>query len=295
MNLDNLYISAYIENLCFRFSSTEQDSPEQTLLNDLKSILPPEKFKEVSDFSRCIRDFRNTYNDDIHPEDARKQIEDYEKAIDLSGLSDRYKFRLYDDLLSYFEKENQFSSYYIFILNKKIKTIPSQNDNALVIAAKQAIRARHSVPDNLYLSTLQKIYNRLEVKTKLPRAEMLGIVIKLDKQNKPYVVPINKMEKDDIRKRCHIIQTILKTPLSSEDKISLAEEAIALATKTPFSRAENFRIKRDMHQLLEREYRLMDAPEQALKHYQETLRWQNNIDLSMEKGYTRSGKIYNYK
>ena len=291
MNLDNLYISAYIENLCFQFDGTKEDSEAQKIFKELKylDILEQKDFDELSAFNFNVRAFRHAYNSDTPPEDAQNVIDKYEKSIDDSGLPNRYKLKLYSDLLDYFEKNKTFPGQYFSILSKQISLLEYGDDAALNRIVMQAVIAHRSTSKEVYLKTLQRAYNKYGNKVLFPKRESdLKIKMSPNRKGKSEPTSVEKISKEDLRGRIYVIQDILKnSDLTAAEKISLALEAIALATKTPFHRTKNFEIKRDMSLLIAREYKSGNRLDLAGKYEAEADRWQRSINNAMDKGYER--------
>ncbi|MBP5352632.1 MAG: hypothetical protein J6Y91_02570 [Alphaproteobacteria bacterium] len=294
MKLTSLYASGYIENLCSGFEDGREETENTLLLEDIKTLSPSE-FKDLKDFSDKIYAFRSIYNDEIPVEKTAKEVENYEAAIDDAALSDKNKIKLYGDLLTYYERERAFSPHYFAVLDKNIALIPDKDDGQLVQASWRAIHAHRGVSRGLYLRTLQRAYNKFKNKTMFPRRDMLGLTMAKSKRGKFSMVPPAKLTKDQAKERFDVIQDIFKTPLSSDEKIALAEEVIELATKTPFARSKNFEIKRDMNLLIVKELEKSGRENDAGKYRREASRWQRNIELAMDKGYERSGRDFDYK
>ena len=294
MNLDNLYISAYIENVCFSPDGVQNGSKSQELLQELKTVAPKE-FKEVESFNQNVRAFEEMYaSDEDYPNEAQI-IAQYENSIDKSELPNKYKLKLYDNLASYYEKNRMFSKHYFAILDKKIALLEPGDDTNLNIIARCAIIARRSVPKEVYLTTLQRAYNKCSNKYFFPRREdELKIKFSLNsKEGKYDLTPIEKLSKQDIRNRVYAIQDILKNKdLLAKEKISLALEAINLATKTPFHRSKNFEIKRDMNLLIADEYKKGNNLDLAGKYEAEAQRWQRSIENAIDKAYTKHPQYF---
>ena len=202
----------------------------QKELENLQKVMPADDYAELCAFDKNhheIVSLVSKYEDDyIFPGELEK-LDTYEKTADNINIAQRYKEKMYECVLIGVDKFDQSNAHSLLLLGKIADTVPAKNRDQL---KSIQFRAKYySFGSNALLENLNK-----KIELKLKGKDIKNV--------------------EEAKARFDAISTELKTPHSTDEKISLLLEQLELTDKCAFKKMAKFKTKSNIHYNLSNEY-----------------------------------------
>lgn len=221
-------------------------------------------------------------------ENIRKIANDYYKMAFQEDLPANYRIEMMDNLLNYTDKHAPNNRTYASIL-EQMSLLTGTDDEKQNRFGKMLHFHRRGLDSKIYFAHMQKIYFRMQDKTKFEEKDQLGIYTKLrpQKGKTTTVIPAySSWPADKRRERLEKIEAVYKSNFwSAEERIALAEEALKLFPNNGRSRHENFKSQHDLHNFLMNEYAGKDIAKYN-EHMSECVRW-NKARIALDRNTPR--------
>lgn len=293
-SLQNAFLQNYLRNsLLYALVPTKES------FEDAAGFLSNTERHDFIAFNDVVTKFNELLDKDpkyvnTDDENIRKIANDYYTLAFQEGLPVNYRVEMFDNLLNYTDKHVHSNKIYASIL-ELISRLTGTNDDAQNRFGKRLYLHSHGLEPNLYFAYMQKIYFRMQDKTKFERVDQLGIFTKLRPQKGKTITIIpahSSWPTDKRRERLEKIEAVYKDKFwttedrialvgkdkfwTAEERIALAEEALKLFPNNGRSRHVNFHSQLDLHIFLKQEYKNKDETKSD-KHLKEQQRWENDI------------------
>ena len=278
-SLQNAFVQNYLRNsLLYAIVPTKES------FEDAARFLSNAERYDFAAFNDVVTKFNKVLEEDpkyikSDDENIRKIANDYYTMAFQEDLPANYRIEMMDNLLNYTDKHAHNNKTYASIL-EQMSRLTGTNDEAQNRFGKMLHLHRRGLDPNIYFAYMQKIYFRMQDKTKFEETDQLGIFTKLrpQKGKTTTVIPAySSWPADKRRERLEKIEAVYKDKFwTTEERIALAEEALKLFPNNGRSRHVNFHSQLDLHIFLKQEYKNKDETKSD-KHLKEQQRWENSI------------------
>lgn len=287
-SLQNAFVQNYLRN-----SLLYAVVPTKESFEDAARFLPNAERYDFIAFNDIVTKFNEVLQESpkyikADDENIRKIANDYYTAAAQNDLPVNYRIEMFDNLLNYTDKHAHNNKIYASVL-EQMSRLTGTNDEKQNCFGKMLHFHRRGLEPDVYFAYMQKIYFRMQDKTKFEETGQLGIFTKLrpQKGKTTTVIPAHSSwPAEKRRERLEKIEAVYKDKFwTAEERIALAEEALKLFPNNGRSRHENFKSQYDLHNFLMNEYAGKDVAKYN-EHMAECSRW-NKARITLDRNTPR--------